>query len=45
MAMAQRVPLAFPAIVSQEEFEEVQLLRARSRERPRRSPSRRTVSQ
>ena len=40
MTMAQRVPLAFPAIVPQEGWEEVH-----SRERPRRSPSRRTVSQ
>ena len=39
------VPLAFPAIVPQEGWEEVQRLRTRSRERPRRSPSRRTVSQ
>ena len=45
MTMAQTAPLAFPATVPQEEFEEVQRLRARSRERPRRSPSRRTVSQ
>ena len=45
MTMAQRAPLAFPAIVPQEGWEEVQRLRARSRERPRRSPSRRTVSQ
>ena len=37
-------PLAFPAIVPQEGWKEVQRLRARSRERPRRSPSRRTVS-
>ena len=37
-------PLAFPAIVPQEGGE-VQRLRARSRERPRRSPSRRTDSQ
>ena len=38
-------PLAFPATVPQEGWEEVQRLRARSRERPRRSPSRRTDSQ
>ena len=45
MTMAQTAPLAFPATVPQEGWEEVQRLRARSRERPRRSPSRRTVSQ
>ena len=38
-------PLAFPATVPQEGWEEVQRLRARSRERPRRSPSQLTVSQ
>ena len=39
-----RVPLTSPAIVSQEEFEEAQQLRARIRERLGRSPSPRNAS-